>query len=69
MRIAPRWLAVRLPLWITATLILERILAVPALGSDWMTRVAQRDRAGIIVWILAFALLWTLAQRGERSPS
>jgi hypothetical protein len=69
LRILPRWIAVRLPLWITATLILERILAVPGLGSDWMTRFAQRDQRGLVLWILLFALLWTLIQRGERSPS
>jgi len=67
LRIAPRWMAVRLPLWLTATLVLERILAVPGLGTDWMTRLSQRDRPGLALWVLAFALLWTLAQRGERS--
>lgn len=67
LRIAPRWLAVRLPLWLTATLVLERILAVPGLGSDWMTRMANRDHRGSAAWILVFALVWTLAQRGERS--
>jgi hypothetical protein len=64
-RLAPRWLAVRLPLWLTATVVLERILAVPALGSDWMARLAARDRIGLACWILAFALLWTLMARAE----
>lgn len=67
LRIAPRWLSVRVPLWITATLVLERILAVPGLGSDWMTRLAGRDRVGSAAWILVFALLWTLSQRLERT--
>lgn len=67
LRIAPRWLRVRAPLWITATLVLERVLAVPGLGSDWMTRLANRDRMGSAVWILVFALLWTLSQRHERT--
>lgn len=69
LRILPRWIAVRLPLWLTATLILERILAVPGLGSDWMTRFTQRDRLGLAIWVLLFALLWTLIQRGERRLS
>jgi hypothetical protein len=69
LRIAPRWLAVRLPLWLTATLILERILGVRALGTDWMTRLSQRDRPGLAAWILVFALVWSLAQRSERSAS
>jgi hypothetical protein len=67
LRIAPRWLVVRVPLWITATLVLERILAVPGLGSDWMTRLANRDRMGSAVWILVFAFFWTLSQRHERT--
>lgn len=63
--LAPRWIAVRLPLWLTATLVLERILAVRGLGSDWMTRVAVQDRVGLALWILTFGLLWTLAQRRQ----
>jgi len=63
--LAPRWLAARVPLWLTATLVLERILAVRGLGSDWMARVAAQDRAGLAVWILVYALLWTLAQGRE----
>ncbi len=63
--LAPRWLAARVPLWLTATLVLERILAVRGLGSDWMARVAAQDRAGLAVWVLVYALLWTLAQGRE----
>ena len=66
--LTPRWLAARVPLWLTATLVLERILAVRGLGSDWMARVAAQDRAGLAVWLLVYALLWTLAQgRGARA--
>lgn len=66
--LAPRWLAARVPLWLTATLVLERILAVRGLGSDWMARVGTQDRTGLAVWILVYALLWTLAQgRGARA--
>jgi len=65
LRLAPRWLGARVPLWLTATLILERMLAVPALGSDWMNRIALRDRPGMAVWILVLALLWSLARRNE----
>lgn len=64
-RLAPRWLAARLPLWITATLILERILGLRGLGGDWFDRVALRDTAGLLVWVLAYGLLWTLARRLE----
>ncbi len=63
--LVPRWVAARLPLWLTATLVLERILAVRGLGSDWMARVAVHDRQGLAIWILAYALLWTLAQARE----
>ena len=63
--LAPRWLAARVPLWLTATLVLERILAVRGLGSDWMARVAAQDRAGLAAWVLVYALLWTLAQGRE----
>lgn len=59
----PRWLAARLPLWIVATLVLERMLALPALGSDWLTRVEVRDRTGLAAWIGAYALLWLLSAR------
>ena len=61
----PHWAAARFPLWLTATLVLERILAVRGLGSDWMARVAVQDRAGLAAWVLAYAILWTLAQRRE----
>lgn len=58
----PRWLGARLPLWITGGLVLERILGVQALGSDWSARMAARDRLGIGVWILFLALLWGLGR-------
>lgn len=65
-RLWGRWIAARLPVWLTATLVLERILGVPGLGTDWMTRVAVRDRAGLTGWILALALLWLVSQRLDR---
>lgn len=64
-RLAPRWVAVRAPLWITATLVLERLLGLPGLGGDWLARMALRDKAGLLIWLLAYAVLWSLAQRGE----
>jgi hypothetical protein len=64
-RLWGRWLAARLPVWLTATLVLERVLGVPGLGSDWMTRVVVRDRRGLGLWVLALALLWALAQSRE----
>lgn len=63
--LAPRWLAARLPLWLTATLVLERMLGVRGLGSDWMARVSAQDRHGLILWVLLYGLVWTLAQRTE----
>jgi hypothetical protein len=68
-RLWGRWLAARLPIWLTATLVLERVLGLPGLGTDWMTRVAVRDRAGLAVWILALALLWALARPWERDAA
>ena len=65
-RLAPRWIAARLPLWITASLIAERVLGLPGLGSDWTARVAGRDHAGLAIWVLAFAVLWLLARPLER---
>ena len=65
-RILPRWLAARAPVWLTATLVLERLLGVPALGSDWMARVVARDRPGLALWVGAFALLWAVGRRLER---
>ncbi len=64
-RLWGRWLGARLPIWLTATLVLERMLGVPGLGTDWMTRAAGRDRAGLATWILALALLWTLSRRWD----
>ena len=68
-RLWGRWIAARLPVWLTATLVLERILGVPGLGTDWMTRVVVRDRAGLSLWVLALALLWALSQSWEREAA
>ena len=65
-RLWRRWIAARLPIWLTTTLVLERVLGVPGLGTDWMTRVALRDRAGISIWILMLAILWLLSQPYEQ---
>jgi hypothetical protein len=69
LRLWGRWLAARLPLWLTATLVLERTPGVPGLGTDWMARVAGRDRAGLTAWILALALLWALSRPLEREDA
>lgn len=69
LRLWGRWTAARLPIWLTATLVLERILGIPGLGTDWMTRVAVRDRAGLAGWILALALLWLLSQKLDREAA
>lgn len=69
LRLWGRWLAARLPIWLTATLVLERVLGIPGLGTDWMTRVAGRDRAGLAVWVLLLALLWAASQRWERESA
>lgn len=63
--LAPGWLAARWPLWLTATLVLERMLACPALGSDWMARWQVRHRPGLVLWILALGLLWSLRPRAS----
>ncbi|MBS1785188.1 MAG: hypothetical protein JST24_07150 [Acidobacteria bacterium] len=68
-RLLPRWLAARLPLWLTASLITERVLGLPGLGSDWMARVALRDHAGLAAWVLAFAALWFLARPRPKRPA
>jgi hypothetical protein len=60
-------LGARLPVWLTATLVLERMLGVPGLGTDWMTRAAGRDRLGLACWILALALLWFLSRPRARA--
>lgn len=65
LRLWGRWLAARLPVWLTATLVLERVLGLPGLGTDWMTRIAVRDRSGLACWVLILALLWLLSQRLE----
>jgi hypothetical protein len=64
-----RWFTARLPVWLTATLVLERVLGVPGLGTDWMTRVVLRDRLGLTCWVLALALFWALSQAWEREPA
>ncbi|MDP1831686.1 MAG: hypothetical protein Q8K67_06485 [Geothrix sp.] len=69
LRLWGRWLAARLPIWLTATLVLERMLGVSGLGSDWMLRVAGRDRLGLAAWILALALLWALSRPLEREDA
>lgn len=66
-RILPRWLAARLPLWLTAALVLERIFGVQGLGSDWTSRISTRDHFGLAAWMLAFALLWRATRAFERS--
>ena len=68
-RLWGRWIAARLPIWLTATLILERVLGLPGLGTDWMTRVVVRDRAGLALWVLALTLLWVLSRPFDREPS
>ena len=68
-RLIPRWLAARLPLWLTASLVAERVLGLPGLGSDWMARVAGRDHAGLAAWVLGFALLWVMARPLEKMPA
>ena len=68
-RLVPRWLAARLPIWLTASLVVERVLGLPGLGSDWMARVAGRDHEGLAMWILAFALLWLAARPLEKEAA
>lgn len=67
-RLWGRWLAARLPLWLTATLVLERLLGVPGLGSDWMARVASRDHFGLSLWVALLALLWAASRPLEPEP-
>lgn len=61
LRLAPRWIAVRLPFWLTATLLLEMLLGVPGLGMDWSARLARGDRTGLCLWLAGFAALHLLA--------
>lgn len=68
-RLWGRWVAARLPIWLTATLVLERVLGIPGFGTDWMTRVAVRDRVGLTLWVGALALLWSLSQPWEAEAS
>ena len=67
MRLWGRWLAARLPIWLTATLVLERVLGVPGLGLDRLARVAGRDRRGLALWVGVLALLWLLAQPNQEA--
>ncbi|WP_243305017.1 hypothetical protein [Geothrix oryzisoli] len=69
LRLLGRWLAARLPVWLTASLVLERMLGVPGLGTDWMDRVAGRDRAGLAAWVAALALLWLLSRSLDAEPA
>jgi hypothetical protein len=66
LHLMPRWLAARVPLWLTAALILERIFGLQGFGSDWMQRISSRDRLGIALWTLGFALLWRATRCWER---
>ena len=65
----PQWIAARLPVWIMATLVIERLMGLQGLGSDWVARVAARDRAGVAVWMAALAGLWVLSRPLERERS
>ena len=64
-RLVPRWIAARLPLWLTASLVIERLFGLPGLGGDWMARVEGRDHAGLALWVLGLALLWLVARHLE----
>lgn len=64
--LAPPWLAARIPVWVMATLVLERMLGLQGLGSDWAARVAARDRMGVALWVAALALLWAVSRPLER---
>lgn len=64
--LVPRWLGARLPIWLTGGLVLERMLGVQGLGTDWCQRVASRDRWGMAAWIVGLALLWWMARPQRR---
>jgi hypothetical protein len=66
LHLMPRWLAARVPFWLTAALILERIFGLHGLGSDWVQRISNRDRPGIAAWLLAFAVLWRATRIWDR---
>ena len=68
-RLWGRWIVARLPVWLTATLVLERVLGLPGLGTDWMTRVVVRDRTGLTLWVVALAILWALSQSWEQEAA
>lgn len=65
LQLMPRWVAARLPLWLTAALVLERIFGIQGLGSDWMQRIGARDQMGLAAWVIGFALLWRLTRPWE----
>ncbi len=67
-RLVPGWMAARLPVWLTGSLVLERIFGVGGPGSDWTARVALRDRPGLAAWVLLLALLWALARERQAGP-
>jgi hypothetical protein len=67
--VLPGWLAARLPVWMMATLVIERMLGIQGLGSDWVARIAARDRVGIALWVGALGLLWALSSPLERRTS
>jgi ABC-type dipeptide/oligopeptide/nickel transport system permease component len=69
LRLWGRWLTARLPLWLTATLVLERMFGLPGLGTDWLTRVAVRDRSGLAVWVLVLAALWAASRQWESADA
>jgi len=66
LHLMPRWLTARVPMWLTAALVLERIFGVQGFGGDWMQRISSRDGWGIAGWMMAFALLWRATRNWER---
>jgi hypothetical protein len=56
-------------LWLTGGLVLERILGLQGLGSDWSARVMLRDRFGMGVWLLILALLWRFSLARRINPT
>lgn len=67
--LVPRWIAARLPVWLTAVLVLERLLGVAGPGSDWVARVGARDRFGVALWVAFLAGLWAATRPLEREAS
>ena len=56
--VLPHWLEARFPVWVTGTLVLERLLAVRGPASDWMMRIAYRERLGLMLWVVVLACSW-----------